>query len=110
MDDDQFSQFMRQLEGSTIATREAVVTLVASAQADREASTRSLANLANAMARGSSGVGQHRDLAKTETVDQVLKTEKDATTWVDENPSTPETDSASLWKAEFKEKLAAAYS
>ena len=68
MDAAQFRQFMQILEGSSTATREAVVTLVASAHADREASTRSIANLANVIARGSGG-GQHRDLPKTGMVD-----------------------------------------
>ena len=110
MDADQLNRLLTTIGDSSTATRDTIRDFAAAASADREASTLAMARLTGAIARNSQGGSRRHEPIRLETVNQVLKTEKDAYVWAKENPFDPVKNSAELWGADVSEKLVSTHS
>ena len=110
MDPDQLNRLLNTIGDASTATRDTIRDFAAAAAADREASTLSMARLTGAIARGQQGDYRRNDPVRLETVNQILKTEKDAYSWAKENPFDPVKNSAELWGADVSEKLLSTHS
>ena len=100
MDEGQFERLIQTLaESNTGANQRAVE--------DRAATARSVTSLATAISRGGDSRERtpHRFDYRGDTLNTVLKTEREAMAWAKENPFDPVKNSADIWGTDMSEKL-----